>query len=29
MTRQRSLGFLFGIVALVIVVYGVYVMSRG
>ncbi len=29
MTWQRSLGFLFGIVALVIVVYGVYVMSRG
>ncbi len=29
MTWQRSLGFLFGIVALAIVVYGVYVMSRG
>ncbi len=29
MTWQRSLGFLFGTVALAIVVYGVYVMSRG
>lgn len=29
MTWQRSLGFLFGLVALVIVIYGLYLMSRG
>jgi Flp pilus assembly pilin Flp len=29
MTSQRALGFLVGLIALVVVIYGVYVMSRG